>query len=79
MGIPVFLKKVELEGKGAWYRVYVGPYPTKDQADLEGEKGNRGAGRFSEAIMTTDLKPKQVAVRAHLAGKMVTVGGMMSS
>ena len=26
--------------------------------------------------MTTDLKPKQVAVRARLGGQMVTVGGM---
>jgi len=31
-------------------------------ADLEGEKGNRGAGRFSEAIMTTDKWPKRVSL-----------------
>lgn len=36
----------------------------------------RGEGEAAEAIMTTDLKPKQVAVRAQLGGRMVTVGGM---
>ncbi len=36
----------------------------------------RGGGEAAQAIMTTDLKPKQVAVRARLGGRMVTVGGM---
>ena len=36
----------------------------------------RGGTEAASAIMTTDLKPKQVAVRAQLGGKMVTVGGM---
>ena len=36
----------------------------------------RGGREAAEAIMTTDLKPKQVAVQAQLGGKMVTVGGM---
>ena len=36
----------------------------------------RGGSEAASAIMTTDLKPKQVAVRAQLGGKMVTVGGM---
>ncbi len=36
----------------------------------------RGGREAAEAIMTTDLKPKQVAVQAELGGKMVTVGGM---
>jgi len=36
----------------------------------------RGGTEAASAIMTTDLKPKQVAVRASLGGKMVTVGGM---
>ena len=36
----------------------------------------RGGNEAAQAIMTTDLKPKQVAVRARLGGRMVTVGGM---
>ena len=36
----------------------------------------RGGADAAQAIMTTDLKPKQAAVRARLGGKMVTVGGM---
>lgn len=36
----------------------------------------RGGREAAEAIMTTDLKPKQVAVRAQLGRRMVTVGGM---
>jgi glutamate N-acetyltransferase/amino-acid N-acetyltransferase len=36
----------------------------------------RGGGEAAQAIMTTDLKPKQVAVRAQLGGRLVTVGGM---
>ena len=35
-----------------------------------------GGREAAQAIMTTDLKPKQVAVRARLGGQMVTVGGM---
>jgi glutamate N-acetyltransferase/amino-acid N-acetyltransferase len=38
---------------------------------------SRSGGReAAQAIMTTDLKPKQVAVRAPLGGRIVTVGGM---
>ncbi|MEP7151097.1 MAG: bifunctional glutamate N-acetyltransferase/amino-acid acetyltransferase ArgJ [Nitrospira sp.] len=36
----------------------------------------RGGREAAQAIMTTDLKPKQAAVRARLGGQMVTVGGM---
>lgn len=36
----------------------------------------RGGGEAARAIMTTDLKPKETAVRARLGGRMVTVGGM---
>jgi glutamate N-acetyltransferase/amino-acid N-acetyltransferase len=36
----------------------------------------RGGRQAAQAIMTTDLKPKQVALRARLGGQMVTVGGM---
>ena len=36
----------------------------------------RGGREAAQAIMTTDLKPKQVAVRARLGGQIVTVGGM---
>lgn len=36
----------------------------------------RGGREAAQAIMTTDLKPKQVALRARLGGRMVTVGGM---
>lgn len=36
----------------------------------------RGGREAAEAIMTTDLKPKQAALRARLGGQMVTVGGM---
>ncbi len=36
----------------------------------------RGGREAAQAIMTTDLKPKQVAVRTRLGGEMVTVGGM---
>ncbi|MBA2485847.1 MAG: bifunctional glutamate N-acetyltransferase/amino-acid acetyltransferase ArgJ [Nitrospira sp.] len=36
----------------------------------------RGGGEAAQAIMTTDLKPKQVAVRARLGGRIVTIGGM---
>lgn len=36
-------------------------------------RGGRDAAR---AIMTTDLKPKETAVRARLGGRLVTVGGM---
>jgi glutamate N-acetyltransferase/amino-acid N-acetyltransferase len=36
----------------------------------------RGGADAAAAIMTTDLKPKHVAVRAQLGGTMVTVGGM---
>ncbi len=35
-----------------------------------------GGREAAQAIMTTDLKPKKVAVRARLGGHMVTVGGM---
>jgi glutamate N-acetyltransferase/amino-acid N-acetyltransferase len=36
----------------------------------------RGGSEAAQAILTTDLKPKQVAVRAELGGRFVTVGGM---
>ena len=36
----------------------------------------RGGREAAQAIMTTDLKPKQMAVRARLGGRMVTIGGM---
>ncbi|MBA5873038.1 MAG: bifunctional glutamate N-acetyltransferase/amino-acid acetyltransferase ArgJ [Nitrospira sp. CR1.2] len=36
----------------------------------------RGGADAAAAIMTTDLKPKQVAVRAHIGGNTVTIGGM---
>jgi glutamate N-acetyltransferase/amino-acid N-acetyltransferase len=36
-------------------------------------EGGRNAAR---AILTTDLKTKEVAVKAHIAGRTVTVGGM---
>jgi glutamate N-acetyltransferase/amino-acid N-acetyltransferase len=36
----------------------------------------RGGGEAARAILTTDLKPKEAAVRARLGGRMVTVGGM---
>ena len=36
----------------------------------------RGGSEAAQAILTTDLKPKEVAVRAELGGRFVTVGGM---
>lgn len=36
----------------------------------------RGSREAAQAIMTTDLKPKQTAVRGRIGGRMVTVGGM---
>ena len=36
----------------------------------------RGGREAAGAILTTDLKPKEVAVRARLGGRTVTVGGM---
>ncbi len=36
----------------------------------------RGGDDAARAILTTDTKTKQVAVRAHIAGAQVTVGGM---
>ncbi|MCC2641252.1 MAG: argJ [Nitrospira sp.] len=36
----------------------------------------RGGREAAQAIMTTDLRPKQTALRARLGGQMVTVGGM---
>ncbi|MCE3223221.1 MAG: argJ [Nitrospira sp.] len=36
----------------------------------------RGGREAAQAIMTTDLKPKEVALRARLGGQVVTVGGM---
>ena len=38
---------------------------------------NRRGGRdAAQAILTTDLKPKEVALQARLGGRMVTIGGM---
>ena len=37
------------------------------------EKGGR---RAAQAILTTDLRPKTIAVRATIGGRVVTVGGM---
>jgi septal ring-binding cell division protein DamX len=37
-GLPAFMKEVELKGKGKWYRVYVGGYETRDEADQAGRK-----------------------------------------
>ncbi len=37
---------------------------------------NSGGREVAQAIMTTDLKPKEAAVSARLGGKLVTVGGM---
>lgn len=44
--------------------------------DLLARVTRRGGSKAARAIMTTDLKPKETAVRARLGGRMVTVGGM---
>ena len=37
---------------------------------------HRGGHQAAQAILTTDLRPKTVAVRAKIGGKLVTVGGI---
>jgi len=37
---------------------------------------SRNGALAARAILTTDLKPKSVVRRAHIAGRMITVGGM---
>ncbi len=44
--------------------------------DLLARVTRRGGSEAARAIMTTDLKPKETAVRARLGGRTVTVGGM---
>src|SRR4029077_6337830 len=36
----------------------------------------QGGGAAAEAIMTTDTKPKEAAVRVEIAGRPVTIGGV---
>ena len=36
----------------------------------------RGGRRAAQAILTTDLRPKTISLRARIGGSMVTVGGM---
>ncbi|HSA62085.1 MAG TPA: bifunctional glutamate N-acetyltransferase/amino-acid acetyltransferase ArgJ [Nitrospiraceae bacterium] len=36
----------------------------------------RGGRQTAQAILTTDLRPKTVAVRARIGGRIVTIGGM---
>lgn len=43
---------------------------------LVGGLSRRGGRRAAQAIMTTDRRPKEVAVRARIAGRTVTIGGM---
>jgi glutamate N-acetyltransferase / amino-acid N-acetyltransferase len=40
------------------------------------EEGEAGGLAVARAIMTTDTRPKHLAVRAHLTGGAVTIGGM---
>ena len=35
----------------------------------------KGGGKFARAIMTTDLKVKEIAVEITIGGKKVTIGG----
>src|SRR6185295_2517235 len=37
-GLKPFMREAEVEGRGRWYRVYVGEYPTKSAADKAGQK-----------------------------------------
>jgi glutamate N-acetyltransferase/amino-acid N-acetyltransferase len=43
---------------------------------LVGGLSRRGGRRAAQAIMTTDRRPKEVAVRARIGGRTVTIGGM---
>ena len=43
---------------------------------LVGQLRRTGGHAAARAIMTTDLRPKEVACRARIGGRMVTVGGM---
>jgi glutamate N-acetyltransferase/amino-acid N-acetyltransferase len=43
---------------------------------LIAQLSNRGGPQAAQAILTTDLRPKTVVVRARIGGRVVTVGGM---
>lgn len=43
---------------------------------LVAQLSGRGGTRAAQAILTTDLRPKTVIVRARIGGRVVTVGGM---
>jgi cell division septation protein DedD len=44
-GVPVFVREVDLETKGRWYRIYIGPYADKETARRE-EAELRATGKY---------------------------------
>ena len=50
-GYPVFLKRVDLKEKGIWYRVKVGEYPTKVEAEKFKEKLEKEEGLKESLII----------------------------
>jgi cell division septation protein DedD len=44
-GVPVFVREVDLETKGRWYRIYIGPYADNEPARRE-EAERRATGKY---------------------------------
>jgi cell division septation protein DedD len=38
LGLKPFFRTAELPGKGTWYRVFIGGYPSKDAAEKAGQQ-----------------------------------------